>query len=98
MDVRSMLLRYAGHCVEEAYSTGDAIKALQSGDTEIVLICHSMTASEHDSLIAAVHQMRGKVPVICLVARPGDTYNRCLNVITAPAALLEAISELASAA
>jgi len=98
MDVRSMLLRYAGYCVEEAYSAGEALAALQSGTVDVVLICHTMTATEHDSLIAAVHEMRGKMPVICLVARPGDGYNRCLNVVNAPAALLEAISQLASAA
>lgn len=93
MTVRSMLLRDFGHSVKEAHSVEESLLFLDNSDIDLLLICHTMTPAEHITLIAEA-QGRGKIPVICLIAREGDSYPNCINAANSPDSLLEAINSL----
>ena len=59
-----MVLRNAGYIVEEASSLHDALSLIPSDTVDLVLVCHSVPASEQDKLIQAVRKQRRLTPVL----------------------------------
>jgi|1185.fasta_scaffold01206_3 CheY-like chemotaxis protein len=97
MEVRSMVLRNAGYIVEEAYSLRDALSLIPSDTVDLVLVCHSVPASEQDKLIYAVRKQRKLMPVLCITAYDGGAQGKCVNVENSPHALIDAVHLAAQA-
>ena len=91
MAVRSMVLRQAGHIVVEAYSLADALNLMRSDAVDLVLICHTVPASEQDKLINAVREARRLMPVLCITTSDGSAQKECVNVENSPQALIDAV-------
>jgi CheY-like chemotaxis protein len=92
MEVRSMLLHDTGYSVEEAYSSTEALQRLQSDETDLLLICHTLLPADSKRLIVMAHAARKLLPVLCLIAREWDGFEDCVNVENSPAALLSALA------
>jgi DNA-binding response OmpR family regulator len=81
--------------VEEATSVAEALQRLQAGQVDLLLVCHTVPTSDRKRLIAAAHARQTLLPVICLIAREGDSVADCINVENTPAALLDSIATVA---
>lgn len=66
MKIRTMVLQRAGYQVEEAYSSSDAARLLASTRFNLVLICHTVPASEHSELAAHVRLLKPPIPIVCI--------------------------------
>ena len=96
MQTRSLILRQAGFTVDEAYNLNGAFARLKSDSIDAVLLCHTVPQGEQRSFIAAAHQLRRMLPIICIQAHDHDVHqHNCLSVGSDPAQLLAAIKSAA---
>ena len=97
MSVRSMVLRQVGYIVIEAYSLRDALHLMHSDSVDLVLICHTVPASQQDKLINAIREQRRLMPVLCITACDGSAQRECVNVENSPQAMIDAVRLAAQA-
>lgn len=86
-----MVLRKDGYIVEEAHTLRDALNLMRSDAVDLILICHTVPASQQDTLINAVRQQRRLMPILCITASDGAGQKECVNVENSPHALIDAI-------
>lgn len=64
LHTRGLLLQSAGYIVESASSVPDAIKLLPTHDFGLVILCHSIPATEKERLIRAIWNDGAPIPVL----------------------------------
>ena len=72
MAARIPVLRSAGHTVVEASSLKEAVDHLQSGDFDLVLLCHSVPATERERLIGLIRASGSRIPIVSIARSLGE--------------------------
>src|SRR5690348_7519737 len=95
--LRSMVLRQAGYAVEEAYSIEQALARAKSDVIDLLLICHTIPASDQLKLINTVQRWRRWLPVVCVTNEEfACAVDDCVAVQNSPVELLEGARSAAS--
>jgi CheY-like chemotaxis protein len=72
MTSRSLVLRSAGHAVVEASSLKEAVDQFQSGDFDLVLLCHSVPATERERLTSLIRVSGSSIPIVSIARGLGE--------------------------
>lgn len=64
LDTRSQVLRAVGHAVVKTTSIKEAAEHLQTGDFDLVVLCHSVPANLREKFIHSIRTQGSRVPVI----------------------------------
>jgi len=73
MTARILVLRSAGHAVVEASSLIEAVNDLESGDFDLVLLCHSIPVMERERLTGLIRASGSRIPIISLARNFGES-------------------------
>jgi PleD family two-component response regulator len=93
-----MVLRSRGYVVEEAYSPKEAFLAVHSDVIDLLLICHTVPASDRENLIASVRSVRRLLPILCITDQDfARSTEGCFTVTNSPLDLLDAVLSAATA-
>ncbi|MBV9075132.1 MAG: hypothetical protein JOZ10_16020 [Acidobacteria bacterium] len=68
LETRSMVLRSVGYAVVSCLSTATAFGIFVDGDFDVVILCHSIPATERTALARAVHGYSPGTPVALVSA------------------------------
>ena len=94
MATRSMLLRHAGYDVAEAGAISEASALAQSGQFDIILICHTLSENDRRELLNKIRECQGSM-VLCIANTPFSRAvlgKNCREVPSTPAELLASVS------
>ena len=72
MRTRSLVLQSAGYIVESASSLREAVDRFQTGDFDLVLLCHSVPMKDRDHLTCLIRATGSLTPVISIVRNLGE--------------------------
>jgi CheY-like chemotaxis protein len=72
MMIRNLVLRSAGHAVVEASSLNEAVDQFQSGDFDLVLLCHSVPATERERLTRLIRASGSSTPIVSVAGSLGE--------------------------
>ena len=93
LDTRSWILRAASYLVESALSPTQSINQFQTGDFDMVLLCHSIPLQERDRLACAIRSSGYRVPVVLVASVSQECSRGCADAILEnhPKALVQGI-------
>jgi DNA-binding response OmpR family regulator len=92
MSTRTLLLRNAGHAVQEAFTLDNAKDLIRSDSIDVTLLCHTVPEREKRILISLVREKRNLMPVIYIRSYRHESVPRtCIGVDNEPKALLQAL-------
>jgi CheY-like chemotaxis protein len=69
---RSLVLQSAGYMVESASSVKEAFDRFQSGDYDLVLLCHSVPRKDKDRLTSLIRASGSRTPIVSIAGNPGE--------------------------
>lgn len=72
MTIRSLVLRSAGYAVVEASSLKEAVDHFQSGDFDLVLLCHSVPAGDRERLTSLIRASGSSIPIVSIARSLGE--------------------------
>jgi CheY-like chemotaxis protein len=64
LQTRSQVLRTDGYTVVATLSSEEALQQFEAGDFDVVILCHSIPASERERLSRAMHSRSPGTPVV----------------------------------
>jgi DNA-binding response OmpR family regulator len=79
LTAQSSVLRAAGYVVVSAHSIRDAIDHFKAGDFDLVLLDHSISIENKESLTFVIRASGSQTPVVSVAHSSGD----CLSVVDA---------------
>jgi DNA-binding NtrC family response regulator len=95
MSVRALLLRKAGYQVQNTFSRESVMKHLDSGQFDLLIICHTVPSDEQNALIASVHSLRPGLRIVCLSPLPAlSKRDVCAVAATTAPEFLEDIEQV----
>lgn len=91
-----MVLRSGGHFVESACSIGDALHRFQTGDFDLVLLCHSIPERERHNIVSFIRNSGSATPVILVAPAPAPHTDGLASQIidSSPAVLLRSLNKV----
>jgi CheY-like chemotaxis protein len=72
LKTRSLLLQSAGYMVESASSIKEAVDRFQSGDFDLVLLCHSVPRNDRDRLTGLIRASGSRTPIVSIAGNLGE--------------------------
>jgi CheY-like chemotaxis protein len=72
MTARMLVLQSAGHVVVRASSLKETIHHLQSGDFDLVLLCHSVPATDRARLSSLIRASGSRIPIVSIAGSLGE--------------------------
>ena len=72
MTTRILVLRSAGYVVIRASSFEEAVDHFQSGDFDLVLLCHSVPAADRERLTRLIRASGSSTPIVSIAGSPGE--------------------------
>jgi DNA-binding NarL/FixJ family response regulator len=72
MTARMLVLQSAGYVVVRGSSLKETVDHLQSGDFDLVLLCHSVPATERERLISLIRESRSSIPIVSIARSLGE--------------------------
>jgi CheY-like chemotaxis protein len=69
---RGLVLESAGYLVESASTLKGAADRFQSGDFDLVLLCHSVPRKDRDRLTSLIRSSRSRTPIISIAGNLGE--------------------------
>src|SRR5580658_7464926 len=71
MTIRDLVLQSAGCAVVEAFSLEEAVDHFQSGDFDLVLLCHSVPAGDRERLASLIRASGSRIPIVSIAGSLG---------------------------
>jgi CheY-like chemotaxis protein len=71
MRTRSLVLQSAGYIVASASSLKEAVARFQTGDFDLVLLCHSIPMRDRDHLTCLIRSTGSLTPVVSIARNLG---------------------------
>ena len=72
MRTRNLVLQSAGYIVESASSLREAVDRFQTGDFDLVLLCHSIPTKDRDHLTCLIRATGSLTPVVSIARNLGE--------------------------
>jgi CheY-like chemotaxis protein len=72
LKTRSLVLQSAGYMVESASSVKEAVDRFQSGDFDLVLLCHSVPRKDRDRLTSLIRASGSLTPIVSIAGNLGE--------------------------
>ena len=72
MTIRDLVLQSAGYAVVEASSLKEAVDHFQSGDFDLVLLCHSVPAGDREHLTSLIRASGSRIPIVSIARSLGE--------------------------
>ena len=72
MTIRDLVLQSAGYAVVEASSLEEAVDHFQSGDFDLVLLCHSVPAADREHLASLIRASGSRIPIVSIAGSLGE--------------------------
>jgi CheY-like chemotaxis protein len=72
MTIRDLVLQSAGYAVVEASSLKEAVDHFQSGDFDLVLLCHSVPAGDRERLTSLIRASGSRIPIVSIAGSLGE--------------------------
>jgi CheY-like chemotaxis protein len=72
LNTRSLVLQSAGYMVESALSVKEAVDRFQSGDFDLVLLCHSVPRKDRDRLTSLIRASGSLTPIVSIAGNLGE--------------------------
>ena len=72
MTIRDLVLQSAGYAVVEASSLKEAVDHFQSGDFDLVLLCHSVPAGDRERLASLIRASGSRIPIVSIAGSLGE--------------------------
>ena len=72
MTPRTLVLQSAGYVVIKAWSLEEAIDHFQSGDFDLVLMCHSVPVADRERLTSLIRDPGSSTPIVSIAGSPGE--------------------------
>ena len=72
MTIRDLVLQSAGYAVVEASSLKEAVDHFQSGDFDLVLLCHSVPAGDRERLASLIRASGSRIPIVSIAGSFGE--------------------------
>ena len=72
MTTRDLVLQSAGYVVVEASSLKEAVDHFQSGDFDLVLLCHSVPAGDRERLTSLIRASGSRIPIVSIEGSLGE--------------------------
>ena len=72
LETRSLVLQSAGYMVESASSVKEAVDRFQSGDFDLVLLCHSVPIKDRDHLTSLIRAFGSRTPIVSIAENLGE--------------------------
>lgn len=72
MRTRSLVLQSAGYIVESASSLKEAVARFQTGDFDLVLLCHSIPMEDRDHLTCLIRATGSLTPIVSIARNLGS--------------------------
>jgi len=63
---RGLVLESAGYLVESASSVKEAVDRFQSGDFDLVLLCHSVPRKDRDRVTSLIRASGSRTPIVSI--------------------------------
>jgi CheY-like chemotaxis protein len=72
MRTRGLVLESAGYLVESASTLKEAADRFQSGDFDLVLLCHSVPRKDRDRLTSLIRASGSRTPIVSITGNLGE--------------------------
>jgi CheY-like chemotaxis protein len=72
MTARMLVLQSAGYVVVRASSLKETVDHLQSGDFDLVLLCHSVPATDRERLTSLIRASGSRIPIVSIAGSLGE--------------------------
>jgi CheY-like chemotaxis protein len=72
LKTRNLVLQSAGYTVESASSVKEAVDRFQSGDFDLVLLCHSVPRKDRDRLTSLIRASGSLTPIVSIAGNLGE--------------------------
>ena len=72
LETRSLVLQSAGYIVESALSVKEAVDRFQSGDFDLVLLCHSVPRKDRDRVTSLIRASGSRTPIVSIAGDLGE--------------------------
>jgi CheY-like chemotaxis protein len=72
LKTRNLVLQSAGYMVESASSVKEAVDRFQSGDFDLVLLCHSVPRKDRDRLTSLIRTSGSLTPIVSIAGNLGE--------------------------
>jgi DNA-binding response OmpR family regulator len=72
LKTRSLVLQSAGYVVESALSVKEAADRFQSGDFDLVLLCHSVARKDRERLSSLIRASGSLTPIVSIAGNLGE--------------------------
>jgi CheY-like chemotaxis protein len=72
LKTRNLVLQSAGYMVESASSVKEAVDRFQSGDFDLVLLCHSVPKKDRDRLTSLIRASGSPTPIVSIAGNLGE--------------------------
>ena len=69
---RGLVLESAGYLVEPASSVTEALELFQSGDFDLLLLCHSVPRKDRDRLTSLIRASGSRTPIVSIAGNLGE--------------------------
>jgi CheY-like chemotaxis protein len=69
---RGLVLESAGYLVESASTAKGAADRFQSGDFDLVLLCHSVPRKDRDHLTSLIRASGSRTPIVSIAGNLGE--------------------------
>jgi CheY-like chemotaxis protein len=69
---RGLVLESAGYLVESASTLKGAADRFQSGDFDLVLLCHSVPRKDRDRLTSLIRSSGSRTPIVSIAGNLGE--------------------------
>lgn len=66
MTTRVLVLQSAGYVVIKAWSFEEAVDHFRSGDFDLILLCHSVPATDRDRLTSLIQASGSCIPIVSI--------------------------------
>ena len=72
MTARMLALQSAGYVVVRGSSLKETVHHLQSGDFDLVLLCHSVPATDRERLTSLIRASGSRIPIVSIAGSLGE--------------------------
>ena len=78
MTTRVLVLQSAGYIVIKAWSFEEAVDHFRSGDFDLILLCHSVPATDRERLTSLIQASGSCIPIVSIAGSRGEC-DACAN-------------------
>jgi len=72
MTARMLVLQSAGYVIVRGSSLKETVDHLHSGDFDLVLLCHSVPATDRERLTSLIRASGSRIPIVSIAGRLGE--------------------------